>query len=87
MATGWKPERRAAQAVAIRNWKPWEHSTGPRTADGKQRSARNAYRGNQRGEFRHLMKHMRELLRAARSERRLCDRLYRVRAASVRGFA
>ena len=35
MANGWTPERRARQAVLIRNWKPWERSTGPRTTDGK----------------------------------------------------
>ena len=41
----WSPERRARQAEAIRRWRPWEHSTGPRTADGKARSARNAFKG------------------------------------------
>ena len=40
---GWTPERRARQAQAIRRWRPWEHSTGPRTAEGRARSARNAY--------------------------------------------
>ena len=39
---GWSPERRARQALAIRNWQPWRKSTGPRTQDGKARSARNA---------------------------------------------
>ena len=38
-------ERRARQAQAIHRWRPWEHSTGPRTAEGKARSARNAYAG------------------------------------------
>ena len=37
MANGWTPERRARQAELIRNWKPWERSTGPRTTDGKAR--------------------------------------------------
>ena len=32
MANGWTPERKARQAELIRNWKPWERSTGPRTA-------------------------------------------------------
>jgi hypothetical protein len=32
---GWTPERRARQALAIRRWRPWSRSTGPRTAAGK----------------------------------------------------
>jgi hypothetical protein len=43
--SGWTPERRAKQAEAVRRWKPWEKSTGPRTADGKAKSARNADKG------------------------------------------
>ena len=39
---GWPPERRAAAAVRIRMHRPWRHSTGPRTASGKARSAQNA---------------------------------------------
>jgi hypothetical protein len=38
----WTPERRARQAVAIRNWQPWRTSTGPRTEAGKARSTGNA---------------------------------------------
>lgn len=40
--SGWSPERRASHAAAIRRWKPWEKSTGPRTAAGKARAAQNA---------------------------------------------
>src|SRR3954451_21000362 len=36
-ANGWTPERRARQAEAIQQWKPWEKSTGPRTTRGKAR--------------------------------------------------
>ena len=39
---GWTPERRARHAEKIRAWKPWEKSTGPRTAAGKAVSSRNA---------------------------------------------
>jgi hypothetical protein len=42
MANGWTPERRAKQAEAIKRWKPWERSTGPKTDVGKNRSSRNA---------------------------------------------
>ena len=40
--TGWTEERRKKQAEAIRRWKPWEKSTGPRTAAGKARCKMNA---------------------------------------------
>lgn len=47
-ASAWTPERRARQAEAIRRWKPWEKSTGPKTAEGKARVSRNAYKGAHR---------------------------------------
>lgn len=42
MTKGWTPERRAAQTERIRAQKPWEKSTGPRSAAGKDRCRRNA---------------------------------------------
>lgn len=45
MANGWTPERKARQAELIRQWKPWAKSTGPKTAKGRQRVARNAFKG------------------------------------------
>jgi len=48
MANGWTDERKVKQARAIKRWRPWEHSTGPRTAEGKARVSRNAYRGGHR---------------------------------------
>ena len=41
--TGWTPERREKQRQAIHRWRPWEQSTGPRTARGKEQAALNAY--------------------------------------------
>lgn len=41
----WTPERRQAQAEAVRGWRPWESSTGPTSPQGKARSCRNAYKG------------------------------------------
>jgi hypothetical protein len=38
----WTPERRARQAEIIRQAKPWEQSTGPKTQAGKAASSRNA---------------------------------------------
>jgi hypothetical protein len=42
--SSWTAERRALQSVLIRRWRPWERSTGPRTAAGKLVSSRNASR-------------------------------------------
>jgi len=43
--SGWSDERRAKQAEAIRRWQPWRQATGPKTAEGKAKSARNADKG------------------------------------------
>lgn len=42
----WTPERRARQSELIRQSKPWEKSSGPRTDAGKAISSRNAYAGD-----------------------------------------
>ena len=42
---GWTPERRKRQAEMIKNWKPWEQSTGPTTPEGKE--ARQEFTFNQ----------------------------------------
>jgi len=36
------PEHRRRQAERIREWRPWEQSTGPRTPEGKANSKWNA---------------------------------------------
>ncbi len=43
-SSSWTPERRERQRQAIHCWRPWERSTGPRTKEGKARSAQNAKR-------------------------------------------
>jgi hypothetical protein len=76
--SGWTPERRARQAALIRNWRPWEAATGPRTADGKARSARNALRHGGRtasalGELAEIRRMVREMEAAEREiRRRVC---------------
>jgi hypothetical protein len=40
----WTPERRAAAALRASLQKPWLHSTGPKTPEGKRRSRYNAYK-------------------------------------------
>lgn len=59
---GWTPERRKRQAQLIKIWQPWQHSTGAKTAEGKAKVARNAFKGGMRAELREL----RELLRDQR---------------------
>jgi len=62
MGSGWTPERRARQAALIRTWKPWEKSTGPRSAEGKQRTARNGFKGGNRPAMRRITKAINALL-------------------------
>jgi len=54
-------EHRRLRAELIQRWKPWEQSTGPRTAEGKATSSRNAYKSGERDRLRALAK----LLRSA----------------------
>lgn len=42
------PEHRAKRAELIRRWKPWEKSTGPKTPEGKSRSAHRGFKGGTR---------------------------------------
>ena len=51
---GWTDERRERQAALIREWKPWQRSTGPRTATGKARSSRNAFKKSPRQQLREI---------------------------------
>ena len=70
MASGWTPERRARQAALIRTWRPWEQSTGPQTAMGKAKAARNADKGGHLAKLRALT---RELGAALRRQREVLD--------------
>lgn len=40
----WTPEAREKQRQLIKQWQPWERSTGPRTEQGKEVSSQNARR-------------------------------------------
>ena len=66
MANRWTPERRARQAALIRTLRPWEYSTGPRTAQGKARTARNGDKG---GAWRVERDMLRALSRALKAQR------------------
>ena len=48
------PEHRARQSEAIRRWRPWEHSTGPKAEAGKRRSAMRGYKGAIRPKLREI---------------------------------
>jgi hypothetical protein len=54
------PEHRARQSAAIRQSRPWEHSTGPKSEEGKARVSRNAYKGGSRAILRELARLLRE---------------------------
>ncbi|MFM0644527.1 hypothetical protein PQR14_09355 [Paraburkholderia bryophila] len=73
MANDWTPERRAKQAEAIKRWKPWERSTGPKSDEGKEVSSQNGLKHGMRSrEWLERQREMNDLLRACR------DRLERV---------
>lgn len=54
------PEHRRLRAELIRRWKPWEKSTGPKTAEGKAKVARHGYSGGTRAMLRELATVLRE---------------------------
>lgn len=66
MGKGWTPERRARQAEAIQRWRPWERSTGPRTAEGKAAAAANGAKAWPRAGARATLRELRRLLREHR---------------------
>ena len=62
----WTPERRAKQAELIRSTKPWLKSTGPRTEEGKARSASNGLKHGFRSRpFIEQVRNERQLVRDA----------------------
>ena len=54
------PEHRALRAELIRRWKPWENSTGPKSEDGKARSAMRGFKGGHRAMLREVARVLRE---------------------------
>lgn len=71
---GWGAERRAAQAEKIRNWKPWEKSTGARTAQGRVISSRNADKGK-KAMWAAIRAEVRVLKEAMKMQAEMLDRL------------
>ena len=62
-SSAWTPERRAKAAERMQRNKPWEKSTGPRTAEGKAVSSRNADKGVRREETRAMDRRSRARMR------------------------
>ncbi len=60
----WTPQERQIQRELIKQWKPWEQSTGARTKEGKARSSQNALKhGFRSREQIELRKQVNELIR------------------------
>ncbi|MGZ8915721.1 MAG: hypothetical protein ACXW1Z_21775 [Methylobacter sp.] len=53
-------EQRARQSLKIRQWQPWNKSTGPKTQEGKALSSQNAYKGGLRERLRRLARLLRD---------------------------
>jgi hypothetical protein len=60
----WTSEARAKQSALITGWQPWRASTGPRTADGKAKAAKNADKGGDVGRAARLQRAEDELAQA-----------------------
>ena len=67
-ASGWSPERRQRQSQAIKEWKPWSKSTGPKSAAGKAQVSHNAYKGAHRIKLQDLKRAINEEIRRARNQ-------------------
>lgn len=66
-ASGWSPERRQRQSQAIKEWKPWRQSTGPKSAAGKAQVSQNAYKGGHRLKLQELKRAINEQISQARN--------------------
>ena len=62
----WTAEQRLRQSEAIRRWKPWELSTGAKTAQGKTVSSKNATKTGDSVYVRELIKQMNRILKEQR---------------------
>lgn len=56
----WTAAERQQQAVLIRQWQPWQHSTGARTIEGKAIASRNAYKGGERQQLKEISQLLRD---------------------------
>jgi len=57
-ARKWTLEQRKQQSIKIRQWQPWQHSTGAKSVEGKAKASRNAFKGG----FKNKIKELRKIL-------------------------
>ena len=62
-ARTWTLEQRQQQSKAIKRWKPWKKSTGPKSREGKVVVSRNAFTGGHLVKLRELIKEVNQALR------------------------
>jgi hypothetical protein len=67
-AAGWTPERRKRQSEAIKRWKPWNQSTGPKSPEGKAAVSGNAWAGGHWLKLRQAIKDLNQALRVQRNQ-------------------
>ena len=65
-ARTWTTEQRQKQREAIKRWKPWQQSSGPKSPEGKAAAAGNAWTG---GEWQKLRQAIKALNGAMRKQR------------------
>ena len=58
-ARKWTVEQRKQQSLKIRQWQPWNHSTGAKTIEGKAITSQNGYKGGVRKLLQDLTKYLR----------------------------
>ena len=63
-ARKWTLEQRLRQSEAIRRWRPWEASTGAKSAHGKAISSKNATKTGDSVYVRELIKQMNRLFKS-----------------------
>ncbi len=59
----WTADRSQRQRELIQTWRPWENSTGARTAEGKATVSKNATKTGKSLEIRELFKNLNRLLK------------------------
>ena len=63
-ARQWTTEQRKQQSLKIKQWQPWQHSTGAKTIEGKAKASRNAFKGG----FKKQLCELSKLLKVQRKE-------------------
>lgn len=61
----WTLAERQRQAELIRQWQPWNHSTGAKTLEGKAKASRNAFKGGLKAylkEIQRLLHHQKKYI-------------------------